>query len=225
MILTHSKGNFTYGGPSQPVQLSLQLIYQQVNCSSETVPPAFSGNGQLTVRAGDAAISFETVSATYDKCSSSWAIAADAGDQPWNVEGLTLDRLSASFLITYGESSSSVLNGYVSGSVALAGTELGVTVNFDSIVGVKDLVLNFAYTDTMVDAHADLIYNRTCGPSGVRTEGGGDLSLSGIADTTLNVQIYMLYNGDCATSDLLWSLTGSSNLSSILCLFIIYEQL
>lgn len=197
----------------------MQLLYQQVNCSSEAVPPSFSGTGQLTVRAGSSAISFNTVSAVFNKCSSSWAISADSGDQPWDVEGLTVNHLSASFLITnnYNTTSntSNVLYGYVSGSVALFGATLGVTINFDSVVGVQSLVLNFAYNDDMVNAQADLIYNRSCGPSGVRTEGGGSLSLSGIAETALNVQIHMVYYGDCTTSNLLWSLTGSANVHSI----------
>ncbi len=223
------QGNFTYGGPSQPVQASVQLLYQEVNCSSATVPPTFSGSGQLIVHTESSAFAFTTVSATYDKCTSSWAISADSGDEPWNIEGLTVSHLSASFLISPLSSNVSsrlggadtrnvtnVLYGYISGAVAIAGAELGVTVNFNSVVGVENLILNFAYSDAMVSAQADLFYNRTCGSSGVRTQGSGVLTLGGISDSALlYAKIFMIYYGDCATTDLLWSLSGSASLNSI----------
>jgi hypothetical protein len=233
-ILTTKQGNFSYGSSSSLVTLQVQLAYQEVDCSSATPVPAFSGVGLLTLQTGalDAfsTTTFDGITATYNKCNETWNITAVApAAQTWDVAGLAMHNLAADFslspvssapAIVDGESSETVFYGHVSAIVQQSGLDLGITVDFDNIIGIEALTLHFAYADSFVNAHADLYYNRTCN-DGVRTTGNGSLVLSGIANADLGLVIDVIYYGDCTTG-LVWTVSGSTTANVGICCYFIH---
>lgn len=111
---------------------------------------------------------------------------------------------------------SNVFTGVIAGQAEMAGSKLAVAIAFNSFIGVDYLTLQFAYGDALVHAYAGLLYNRSCGDNGVRAAGDGSLALSGIADTTFNASIHLVYYGACSTNDLVWVLSGTASIDSIL---------
>lgn len=229
--VSYSVEQLTYGDETTPVRFSLNFDYTPVNCSQlmaagDTNPAhyvQFSGTGELIMQPKGGVPTVFNATGFYNKCNTSLTLKVSPGNgKVLQLDDLKITNISAvassvaqavnasksskrNEQIAQAKDKLAKLNGVLSGSVELTSSLGGsITILFDTKTkALQSIAIQVTYNDDVATANANILYVQgPCRADVSRATGAGLLTLHGVTDDVMNLNISFKFYGNCSASGL-----------------------